>query len=342
MKVKVLLLVAVISVFSAGLKSNENTKNILRNQTLVIALDTSNNNYFLQKGEPCGYQLELFELFAKHEGVNLDFRIVPDNLKFELLLNGDIDIAVFSEGLDSLHNVFNKYANISSSLPLDDSIKSVWISRDENISLLLTINIWASKLKGENIYKSLQTKYFRHKFKKTNEGISPYDDIVKKHSAEIGWDWKLTTSMVFFESGFRANAVSRSGAKGLLQLMPNTVKRFGVTNVYNPEENIKGGLRLIAYLSDFFEKYGVPEDELVNFVLAAYNAGHGKIVHFMNTTENMGHDKYKWSDVRATILLINNRKGELAPKSKYRGSETVNFVDNVLRNYKHYRNFSEN
>jgi membrane-bound lytic murein transglycosylase F len=337
MKVKFLLLIAVISVFSIVVKSNENTKNILKNQRLVIALDTSSNNYFLQKGEPCGYQLELFELFAKHEGVNLDFRTVPDSLKFEMLLTGDIDIAVFSEGLDSLHNVFNKYSNISSSIPLDDSIKAVWISRSENISLILSINTWASKLKGENIYNSLQTKYFRHQHKTTDKGISPYDNILKKHSVEIGWDWRLIASMVFFESRFRANAVSRSGAKGLLQLMPNTVRHFGVKNVYNPEENIKGGLRLIAYLSEFFEKYGVPEDEIVNFVLASYNAGHGKIVDFMNTAENMGFDKYKWNDVRATILLINNRKG----KSKYTSKETVNFVDKVLKNYKHYRNFYE-
>ncbi|MDR3245797.1 MAG: transglycosylase SLT domain-containing protein [Prevotellaceae bacterium] len=340
MKGKILLLIAALSMFGSAVNSNENKKSILKNQRLVVALDTSNYNYFLQKGNPCGYQLELFELFAKHEGVTLDFCIAPDSLKFDMLLNGDVDIVVFSKGLDSLHNVFDRYEKISSSIALDDNVKSVWLSRDENMSVILSVNVWASKLKGEDVYKSLQTKYFGRKYKKTDKGISPYDNVLKKYSAAIGWDWRLTASMVFHESRFKPDRVSKSGAKGLMQLMPNTVRRFGVKNVYNPEENIKGGLRLIAYLSDFFEKNGVPEDERIYFVLASYNAGHGKIVNFMKMAENLGFDKYKWSDIRSTIML-NNRNGELvsATKSKFNGKETVKFVDNVLKNYKHYRNF---
>jgi len=339
MKGKILLLIAVIFMFGKAVNSNENKKSILKNQRLVVALDTSNYNYFLQKGNPCGYQLELFELFAGHEEVKLDFCIVPDSLKFDMLLNGDVDIVVFSKGLDSLHNVCNRYAKISSSIPLDDNIKSVWLSRDENMPVILAVNIWASKLKGADVYKSLQTKYFSRNYNKTNKSISPYDNVLKKYSAEIGWDWRLAASMVFYESRFKPDIVSKSGAKGLMQLMPNTVRRFGVTDVYNPEENIKGGLRLIAYLSDFFEKTGVPENERIYFVLASYNAGHGKIVNFMKMAENLGFDKYKWNDVRSTIML-NKQNEELvsASKSKFSGKETVKFVDNVLKNYQHYQN----
>jgi membrane-bound lytic murein transglycosylase F len=342
MKGRILLMVIVVFVFGTVVKSSadENKKIVLNNKTFVVALDTCSNNYFLHKGNPYGYQFELLELFAKEMGMKFDFRIVPDSLKLDMLNGGDVDIAVFSEGFDSLYNVFNEYENICSSIPLDDNIKSVWLTVEDNMSLMLEINTWASKLKGKQIYPSLQTKYFRRKYNKMTSKISQYDNILKKYSAEIGWDWKLMASIVCHESQFKPAVRSRSGAIGLMQLMPNTVKRFGVKNVYDPEENIKGGIRLIAYLADVFKKKGVPENELVNFVLAAYNAGHGKIFNFMKETENAGLDCNKWSNVHSVILMKgNNNMLASAPKSKFSGKETLKFVDNVQSHYKHYRNF---
>jgi membrane-bound lytic murein transglycosylase F len=342
MKGKILLLAIAMFLFGATLRSNtdEDKKSVLKNKKLVVAIDTCNYNYFLHKGNPLGYHLELFELFAGYSDVNLDFRIIPDSLKLDMLSAGKIDIAVFSKGLDSLYTVFDKYGNICSSIPLDDSVKSVWLTVEDNLSLMLEINVWAGKLKGEKIYNSLHIKYFRHKYDKTAKQISPYDNILKKYSAEIGWDWRLAASIVCQESQFKPTVISKSGAAGLMQLMPNTVRSFGVKNVYNPEENIKGGMKLIAYLTDVFEKKGVSEDELVNFVLAAYNAGHGKIFSFMKETENAGLDKNKWSDVYS-VILMKNRDSKLASasKSKFSGKETLKFVDNVLKYYKHYRIF---
>jgi membrane-bound lytic murein transglycosylase F len=205
--------------------------------------------------------------------------------------------------------------------------------------LMLEINIWASELKGEKIYSSLQTKYLKRKYDKTANRISQYDNILKKYSAETGWDWRLAAAIVCHESQFRPAAVSKSGATGLMQLMPNTVRSFGVKNAFDPDENIKGGMKLIAYLSDIFKKKGVPEDELLNFVLAAYNAGHGKIFNFMKETENAGLDKNKWSDVYSVILTKGyNNKSVSVHKSKFSGKETLKFVDNVLNHYKHYQN----
>ncbi|MDR1129922.1 MAG: transglycosylase SLT domain-containing protein [Prevotellaceae bacterium] len=329
-----------MTVFVAVVKPDENKKSILKNHNLVVALDTCSYNYFLEKGSPCGYQFELFELFAGNREVKLDFRIVPDSTKFDMLLRGDVDIAVFSGGFDSLYSVFNRYENICSSIPLDDTIKSVWLTVEKNMPLMLEINAWASNLKGEKIYSSLQTKYFRQKHRKSVSEISPYDNILKKYSAEIGWDWRLAAAVMYHESRFKPLTLSKSGAAGLMQLMPNTVRSFGVKNVYDPEENIKGGMKLIAYLTDIFKKQGVQGEELTKFVLAAYNAGHGKIFNFMKETENSGLDKNKWNDVYS-VIISKNRTDKLAsaPKSKYSGKETLKFVDNVSKNYSHYQNF---
>jgi soluble lytic murein transglycosylase-like protein len=72
--------------------------------------------------------------------------------------------------------------------------------------------------------------------------------------------------MIRAESGFNPLAVSRKGAKGLMQLMPETASRMNVSNVFNPKENIEGGVRYFKYLLSLFNND-------LRLSLAAYNAG---------------------------------------------------------------------
>ncbi len=73
-------------------------------------------------------------------------------------------------------------------------------------------------------------------------------------------------SVIKAESGFHQNAVSRTGALGLMQLMPTTASQMGITNPFDPRSNVEGGTK---YLRDLLEKYNL----VVNKALAAYNAG---------------------------------------------------------------------
>jgi soluble lytic murein transglycosylase-like protein len=97
-----------------------------------------------------------------------------------------------------------------------------------------------------------------------------YDKIIARYADEFSLDPKLLQSMIATESGFNPYAVSPKGAQGLMQLMPETAARLGVTNPFDPEDNISGGARYMRFLLDTFADR--PEDNLI-LSLAAYNAG---------------------------------------------------------------------
>ncbi|MEO8382253.1 MAG: lytic transglycosylase domain-containing protein [Acidobacteriota bacterium] len=99
---------------------------------------------------------------------------------------------------------------------------------------------------------------------------SKYDDIIERYAARYGVDPTLVRAVIQVESDFNAATVSNKGARGLMQLMPETAKRFGVTKVHDPDENIHGGVKYLAYLTKLFP-YDLPR------ALAAYNAGEGAV-----------------------------------------------------------------
>jgi hypothetical protein len=93
-----------------------------------------------------------------------------------------------------------------------------------------------------------------------------FDHLISEFSGKYQVDFALIKAMIRAESGFNPNAVSRKGAKGLMQLMPATALRMNVVDVYNPKQNIDGGVRYIKYLLSLFNND-------IRLSLAAYNAG---------------------------------------------------------------------
>ena len=93
-----------------------------------------------------------------------------------------------------------------------------------------------------------------------------YDGIIDRYASEYQLDPSLIRSMIVQESNFNTRAVSRKGAQGLMQLMPGTAARHGVRNVFDPEENIRGGTKHMRSLLDRFNND-------LSLSLAAYNAG---------------------------------------------------------------------
>jgi len=97
--------------------------------------------------------------------------------------------------------------------------------------------------------------------------------VVNSASATYHLDPDLVNSVIHAESGFNSRAVSPKGAQGLMQLMPSTAGKLGVTNPFDPQENVGGGTR---YLRELLERYNF---DLVK-ALAAYNAGPQRVEQY--------------------------------------------------------------
>jgi len=104
-------------------------------------------------------------------------------------------------------------------------------------------------------------------------GSSSVDSLIVESGTRNGVDPLLLYSIMHQESTFKARALSHKGASGLMQLMPGTARRFGVTSIWDPRQNVEGGARYMRFLLNMFKGD-------VSLALAGYNAGEGAIMKY--------------------------------------------------------------
>jgi membrane-bound lytic murein transglycosylase F len=136
--------------------------------------------------------------------------------------------------------------------------------------------------------------------------------------------------------------ISWAGAVGLMQIMPETGKNFGVDIMSSPENNMKAGILYINYLQKFFSDKVPDSTERLKFVLAAYNAGAGNVVDAMKLAGKNGKNPLLW-DENVAIWMLKKSEAKyyndpVVENGYYKGDESVNFVSQVLSRYSEYRN----
>jgi hypothetical protein len=117
--------------------------------------------------------------------------------------------------------------------------------------------------------RSFRTSVSKH-LKGQTTGDLKIDEILVEAGVEHGVEPLLLYSVMHQESAFNSSAISHKGASGLMQLMPATAARFGVKNIFDPEQNIHGAAQYLRVLLDMF-------DGDVRLALAGYNAGEGAV-----------------------------------------------------------------
>ena len=106
-----------------------------------------------------------------------------------------------------------------------------------------------------------------------NTPPSGIDEAVRRIAAEHSLSPQLIHSVIKVESNYNPYAVSSKGALGLMQLIPATARRFGVSDAFNPIQNIQGGAKYLRYLLDLY-------NQDYPLALAAYNAGEGAVARY--------------------------------------------------------------
>ncbi len=110
-------------------------------------------------------------------------------------------------------------------------------------------------------------------FNVDNANREKFTPHIQRIAKQHGLDPRLMHAVISAESSFNPRAVSHAGAMGLMQLMPGTAQRFGVSDPFNPEQNLNGGARYLRWLLDKFNNDRV-------LALAAYNAGENAVIKY--------------------------------------------------------------
>jgi hypothetical protein len=134
---------------------------------------------------------------------------------------------------------------------------------------------------------------------------APYGDMIQSAAKKYSVDADLIFSVIAAESNFNPHAISRRGARGLMQLLPATGTRFGVKDIFDPAQNIDAGTQ---YLRDLMARY---QGDLV-LTLAAYNAGPGAVQHYGRVPPYNETISY----VRAIRKTYAQRKSKNNPKTE--------------------------
>ena len=267
-----------------------------------------------------------------------------------LVASGEIPYTVCDENLARVNK--NYYDNIDVETPISFPQKIAWAMRPESQSLQDVVNKWLIGFKRTTRYKLIYKKYFLNKrsthivengFHSLKGGqFSIYDEVIKKESKKFNLDWRLVASLIYQESRFSPRVESWAGAVGLMQLMPETAKTFGVKKITSPSENIVGGLKFLKWLDKQLEDKIIDPKERVKFVLASYNVGLGHVLDAMRLAKKYGKDPTIW-DNNVDFYLLNKSKPKYYndPVVKYgycRGEEPYHYVNDILDRYEHYKN----
>jgi membrane-bound lytic murein transglycosylase F len=327
------------------MNATEIEKKLIRNQ-----LELAGKTVYVQVGAS---SFECLKNLEDEIGDTIGIVEVPFETEelISMVAREEIDYAVCDENVAIVNAGY--YPVIDVGTPVSFLQNLAWGIRKENSDKLESaLNAWISIFKKTNSYSLLYAKYFRNNrsptifsndhYTFTSGKVSSWDNMIRSFSDSLMWDWRLLASLICQESRFDPSVISWAGAVGLMQILPETGKIYGIDVKASPENNMKAGIHYINYLQNYFSDKVPDSTERLKFVLAAYNAGAGNIVDAMKLAKKNGKNPLLWDDNVATYLLKKSEpryyNDPVVENGYCRGDESVNFVSQVLKRYSEYKN----
>lgn len=306
----------------------------------LIAVTLSGpDTYYEYRGQGFGLEFSLAQAFANSIGARLRMEMASDTAQLlQRLSSGEVDLIALD--MDSVR------------LTADCSLlPNGWVARSASSQLVDAVQRWwkpalrqqmlaaeqARKAPANRVRRSMRPAMLSRQ----NGTISHYDEHFIRAAQRIGWDWRLLAAQCYQESGFDPQALSWAGACGLMQIMPSTGERLGLSrgDLYDPARNIEAAARYLSQLNGSFSDVANPH-ERINFVLAAYNGGAGHIRDAMTLAQAAGRSAQRWSEVEPYVLALASPSTYRNPLVKFgylRGEETVDYVHQIHNRWAAYR-----
>lgn len=286
----------------------------------AIALDSKLGG---SEGRGFGFSYDMLNYFGDYAAS--DIEIVPgscDSTYVDSLAQGKIDILVAVHPGKMISDTARESFYISRNIR--NNIGWIISSRDKN--LLPMVNLWIDDFVGSRLYKRSVARHYRSYRGAGSGAVSPFDEIIKKNAEHTGIDWLLLASLIYQESQYYVGAEYKE-AKGLMQVNDVTAARYGVSDLFSPEGNIKAGSLHLKYLMNKYAQEGLDSLNVIKFALASYNAGDGRIEQCRNHALSEGKDPNDWEQV-VTTFDTNN---------KFIGATTTAYVRDILERWEDMR-----
>ncbi len=235
-------------------------------------------------------------------------RAVSERLLLRRVAEGMVDATVVS-GVDAAR-IRAQYPELVVGASIAHDYDYRWTMREGDETLLEAVDRFLADAQKTGLTSILAARYGTARGK-TRTGLaagggrlSPYDPIVQRYAERYGFDWRLIAAQMYQESQFDPRAVSRSGARGLMQLMPRTALALGFPDLARPESAIHAGIKYLYKLRNEIDA-GVPAGERTWFALAAYNLGPKRLEHARRYARQLGLNPNHWSgNVEAAVLRL--------------------------------------
>lgn len=300
--------------------------------------------------------------------------VLPDSLQPETLVDW-VDAGLYDYTLVEMNRaeLFKTYYSALRMSPVIPGSRHrvSWVVADIADTLASKIDSLCSLSRAVPQYPSVMKRYYENgrgkpvhiRYLLGGGHLSVYDTLYRRHARELDWDWRLLAAISFVESRFDPHATSNKGAKGLMQLMPQTAEAFGCPPAVadDPETNVAAGTRLLCHLqsslrnklvrskSPDVDSYAAADSilramvdkVLPYYVIGSFHAGLGHVYDAIVMADSLGYNPLAWyGHVERCLILKSDSAYYSLPYvklGKFSGEITADYVDEVLDAYDHFK-----